>query len=789
MLKMFKKLKTKARTKKQGSFREIEVKVYDHKDKTEIQITKSSMDYLFYLRAEEELQDIERDEYHKTTCFPKTQYEAVLKLLETFLAGRNLRYKLVPSKRETAEEKAKKFKKKMLMPSKLEIKKKAIEGSEFSLEAKTIDFDPEHEKEFIYSLLSKDKNRLDNKLYSFQKEGVEFGLSKNGRFILGDEMGVGKTVQALAISIVYKKDLPCLVLCPSSLRFNWRDEIIAWVSKTEGFSVKNHIQLISRGDQSISKKARYVIISYDLAKNHPKKLSKSKFGMVIADEAHLLKNPKTVRAKTLNPIISSIKRIMLLTGTPALSSSKELFSLLHVLRPDKFDSYKQFRTMYCDRTREHEARLNLLLAEFMLRRLKKDVLEQLPSKVRLKVRVETDQKVIGMIVDLRNELAEMGVDLDKELKRIMEGTKKDKKKKKKGQKKKKKGTENEEKKEGKGLTKEQRGRIRGNIFKIYQLSGVAKIASACSFLNNCLSYKDQKFVLFAHHRAVIEGLTTYMKQSHPDVGFVTITGGDSMKAREEGVKKFQKELSDEEKETGGGVRVAILSIRAASMGFTLTAASTVIFVELYWTPALIVQAEDRLHRISQKNSVTVYYLMGQATIDLEMFRLLVRKFDSVSRVLDGDNAQVYEAEDGDGIEEAIEEENLIENQVAEENEENIEDPEIQKTDGKDDKSVQIQEVGSNDNEDDQQNVKKTKKSTHKITDFFQGGKKNEKCLKGSIETKDSSEKVDRSPQKTDSRSFSSKPWLKRSSLFSGSPTSPVIVKRFKKFKPNPQNSP
>ena len=101
-----------------------------------------------------------------------------------------------------------------------------------------------------------------NRLYDFQKESLSWGINRHGRLLLADEMGVGKTIQSLAIVMMFRHEWPFLVICPSSLRFNWQQEILNWM---DGFVAKNEIQLYAKGGTPISLKAKVVIISYDLA--------------------------------------------------------------------------------------------------------------------------------------------------------------------------------------------------------------------------------------------------------------------------------------------------------------------------------------------------------------------------------------------------------------------------------------------------------------------------------------------------------------------------------------------
>jgi len=187
---------------------------------------------------------------------------------------------------------------------------------------------------------------LYNKLYDFQRAGVEFAVKNKGRCIIADEMGVGKTIQAIAISYIYRADWPVLILCPSSLKYNWEDEILTWL---KGKVQQHEVQVLSNGKEKISK-AKFIIVSYDLSKS-PKikdQIKKKEFQFVIADETHYLKNPKAERTIVNIPILRQSKRVLLLSGTPILSKPEECYEILSALRPDMFDNFVRYGARYCD---------------------------------------------------------------------------------------------------------------------------------------------------------------------------------------------------------------------------------------------------------------------------------------------------------------------------------------------------------------------------------------------------------------------------------------------------------
>jgi len=204
----------------------------------------------------------------------------------------------------------------------------------------------DYSRDVMKSINDLPKNLL-RKLYPFQKQGVEFAIKNKGRCIIADEMGVGKTVQAIAISYIFRADWPVLIICPSSLKYNWEDEILTWLT---GKVKAEEIQVYKHGKENLSKIAKFVIISYDMSKSEKIKedIKKRQFQFVIADETHFLKNPKAQRTIVNIPILRQSKRVLLLSGTPILSKPEECFQILSALRPDMFNNFIKFGARYCD---------------------------------------------------------------------------------------------------------------------------------------------------------------------------------------------------------------------------------------------------------------------------------------------------------------------------------------------------------------------------------------------------------------------------------------------------------
>lgn len=161
--------------------------------------------------------------------------------------------------------------------------------------------------------------------------------------LLGDEMGVGKTVQAIGMTYLYKNDWPLLIITPASLKFTWRDELLNWLTNLRPCD----IQLFKKGSEKISLDCSVFIMSYDLASRRHDELRKRGFNCIIADEAHYLKSRDSKRSKNLIPILQNAKRVILLTGTPLLNRPVEIFNIMTIIRPDVAPNFKDFTNRYC----------------------------------------------------------------------------------------------------------------------------------------------------------------------------------------------------------------------------------------------------------------------------------------------------------------------------------------------------------------------------------------------------------------------------------------------------------
>ncbi|KAM3708065.1 hypothetical protein ACB094_02G072500 [Castanea mollissima] len=451
---------------------------------------------------------------------------------------------------------------------------------------------------------------IESKLLPFQRDGVRFVLQHGGRVLLADEMGLGKTLQAIAVSACIPDSWPVLILTPSSLRLHWASTIQQWLnippsdilvvlSQCGGSNRAGYTIVSSSTKGCIRLDGLFNIISYDVVPKLQNLLMASEFKVVIADESHFLKNAQAKRTTASLPVIKKAKYAILLSGTPALSRPIELFKQLEALYPDVYKNVHEYGNRYCkggifgiyQGASNHEELHNLIKATVMIRRLKKDVLTELPVKRRQQVFLELAEKDMKQINALFRELE------------VVKGKIK----------------ACQSKEEVDSLKFNQKNLIN----KIYTNSAEVKIPAVLDYLGTVIE-AGCKFLIFAHHQPMIDSIYQFLLKKK--VGCIRIDGGTPAASRQALVTDFQEK---------DATRAAVLSIKAGGVGLTLTAASTVIFAELSWTPGDLIQAEDRAHRIGQVSAVNIYYLLANDTVDDIIWDVVQSKLENLGQMLDG----------------------------------------------------------------------------------------------------------------------------------------------------------
>lgn len=454
---------------------------------------------------------------------------------------------------------------------------------------------------------------LGGTLRPFQKAGVEYAI-RNRRVIIADQMGLGKTVQALAAAAAAAA-FPVIVVCPASLKFNWLNEATKWLPNKKSIVLNG--KLLTPTELAL---ADVIILNYDILNKWLPRLAALPYKMVILDEAHYVKNYKAQRTEAAKLLLTGGKLTeevkmpgadyrILLTGTPILNRPQELISPLGMLgRLNDLGGFWEFAKRYCQarQTRwgwdmggaDHLDELNTKLrASCYVRREKSEVLKELPAKTRTFIPLalanrEEYTNAEADIVSYAGERAANKEEFLAEIALLSEDQRKDA----------------IDARAEDAATRAENAETLVRIELLKQLAAEGKLDAAIEWIEDFLE-NGEKLVVFATHKAIIRKLAEHF--SAP-----AITGDTPIERRQEYVDRFQNDET---------CRLIILNIQAGGVGLTLTAASDVAFLELGWTPALHDQAEDRCHRIGQTDAVTAWYLLAQDTIDDEIFKLLEQK--------------------------------------------------------------------------------------------------------------------------------------------------------------------
>ena len=433
--------------------------------------------------------------------------------------------------------------------------------------------------------------------YDYQKEGIAYALEKK-RCIMGDEMGLGKTVQAIGVLAVTKA-FPALVVCPASLKVNWQREmkkfagINAVILNDDNRQTWQRFWEIKRQDGKpcaevfitnyeslkkffvarIKREGRFTLKSVEFDERI------SLFRTVIIDESHKCKTKSTQQSKFVQGICQGKEYILELTGTPVVNNNTDLIQQLTIMgRLGDFGGYSKFLARYCagERKSSHLKELNYLLRKnCFFRRLKKDVLTQLPDKTRsyLVMDIDNMREYKAAERDVVKYLVQYRAADDEKIQRTI------------------------------------RGAIMVKMGILKQISARGKVRSALDIIHDTID-GGQKLIVFCFLKEVVQAI----KQEFRDA--VSVTGDDNDRQKQWAVDRFQTDES---------CRLIVLNYKSGGVGLTLTAASNVLFVEQPWTAAACNQAEDRAHRNGQKNAVNCVYLLGKGTIDEYIYNLIQQK--------------------------------------------------------------------------------------------------------------------------------------------------------------------
>ena len=445
-------------------------------------------------------------------------------------------------------------------------------------------------------------------LREYQKIGfLWLKTLKNNGFggILADDMGLGKTLQVIAfLESEFEEregNLRCLVVTPASLVYNWKSEL-------ERFAPKLPVQTVTgtaaEREEILKELPQRVILvtSYDLLKRDFEHYRKLSFVCQVIDEAQYIKNHNTQAAQAVRGIRAECK--LALTGTPVENRLSELWSIFDYLMPGFLYSYTYFRQtieapVVQNQDEKAMQQLQKMIRPFVLRRLKTDVLKDLPDKL--------EEPVFAALEGEQQKLYDAHVQriammLDKQT--------------------------DEEFKTSKIQILAELTRLRqlccdpALLYEGYEESS-AKTQMCLDLIRNAVS-GGHKILLFSQFTSMLDILCRRLKQDK--ISYLLLTGATSKEERQSLVKEFNE----------GSASVFCISLKAGGTGLNLTAADIVIHYDPWWNLAVQNQATDRAHRIGQRNVVTVYKLIAKGTIEENILHLQEKKKELADQILQGE---------------------------------------------------------------------------------------------------------------------------------------------------------
>lgn len=476
--------------------------------------------------------------------------------------------------------------------------------------------------------LKKREIKIPDTLFEFQKEGVKKMLSMETNILLADEMGLGKTVQGAVYLALKKNSVPALIVCPASLKMNWCREIEKWTHYktyiidgrnpqylTKEFIDKYPVWIINydilgvenkkEKEEEMERRKRAKAMGYPCRKKQVKvdgwcdELIKHNFQTIICDEVQYIAEPETIRARAILQISKALQnsKKLFISGTPYETKTSQFFTCLSILDPLNFNNRYKYLMRYCDPVKtffgwkfdglSNADELHEKISKFMIRRLKKDVLTQLPPKIRAVVpmQVSAQERKLYDEVDWQFEQD------------IISGA------------------------------KDKKAQI-GHIAHLKQASYKAKEKAVIKWIKDYLTFQNKKLVVFIYHHATYDALMR-------EFGYcsVGLTGATPPNERQKVVDRFQ----NNEK-----VYLFIGQIKASGVGLTLTKASATCFVEFGNSFPQHCQAEDRVHRIGQTaDSVIAYYLILPNSIEESIMQNINRRGRHIEQVMNGKSEQDF----------------------------------------------------------------------------------------------------------------------------------------------------
>lgn len=463
---------------------------------------------------------------------------------------------------------------------------------------------------------------MPERLMPHQREGVLW-LCQQGSGLLAYDMGLGKTACAIVAA-----DYPALVVCPKSLKANWVKEVTMWRPDLTAVAIQTGKKR-EEATLAAAAKADVTVVNYDILSRYVEQFQARGFKTLIVDESHYIKNFKlgprknektgewrtvpsgSARAIAVWSVAQPIPRRFCLTGTPMDNKSPcEMFGQLHLVAPNEFPKFKPFGEAYCDpkevwtgskNVRTYDGASNILAlherinGKSMLRKTK--ALLNLPEKLRC-----------TKLISLDDETAKQYEAAAKDLFAFLRARG---------------GWE--------AMERAEKAEVLVKMTTLSHLTGVGKVEAFLEEVQQHWESTHRPLIIFANHVDVQQALISGLKALNYRVG--SIPGNED---REETKVRFQTGVPESAPpEQRDYYDILVLSIGAAREGLTLTRAQDMFFIERTWSPAHLAQAEDRIHRIGQKNQATITYYDAPGTLDETFGEMLLKKIKTANGVMEG----------------------------------------------------------------------------------------------------------------------------------------------------------
>lgn len=446
---------------------------------------------------------------------------------------------------------------------------------------------------------------LNKIMRNYQKTGfVWFKTLSHYGFggILADEMGLGKTIQTIAFLISERGSGPSLVIVPTSLVYNWKDEIDKFGSELKTVIMNGTKSRRMELLKDISK-SDVVITSYPLIRRDIDEFKDIEFNYCILDEAQQIKNASSINASSVKKI--KARGYFALTGTPIENSLTELWSIFDFIMPGYLFNHSKFSKIYekpivRDNDKEALEELKRHINPFILRRLKKDVIKELPPKIEQKFLVEMTEEQKKVYAAYLNSARR---EINQEIKSI--------------------GFDRSRMKILSVLTRLRQICCDPSVFIENYRGKSGKMIALKDLLDQTIS-QGHRVLLFSQFTSVLKNISKMLDESQ--IVYMYLDGSTKSKERIDMVKKFNT----------GSTSVFLISLKAGGTGLNLTGADVVIHFDPWWNPAVEDQATDRAHRIGQKNTVEVIKLLSQGTIEEKIFNLQEKKKRMINDIINKD---------------------------------------------------------------------------------------------------------------------------------------------------------